>query len=53
VITAHVMGLPIEESVLQLAPVGGAIISAFVVASRSRLSQLHRRLRDLACLRRN
>jgi hypothetical protein len=53
VITAHVMGLPIEESVLQLAPVGGAVISAFVVAGRARLRQLHRRLRDLSCLQRD
>jgi hypothetical protein len=53
VTVAHIMGFPIEESVVQLAPVGVGIISAFVVAGRARLARLRRRLRDLTCLRRD
>jgi hypothetical protein len=45
VITAHVMGLPIEESVLQLAPVGVASASVVAIAARARLRQLRRCLR--------
>jgi hypothetical protein len=46
VIVAHIMGLPVEESVLQLTPLGGAIISAFVVAGRSKLGRLRRSIRQ-------
>jgi hypothetical protein len=45
VITAHVMGLPIEESVLQLAPVGAVLLPAVVIAGRRRLGRVSRWLR--------
>jgi hypothetical protein len=48
VILAHVMGLPIEESVLQLAPVGAAVISAFAVVGGTQLARFRRRLRQLS-----
>ena len=41
-IVAHVMGLPIEESVLQLAPAAAAILAAATIASRSALGKLRR-----------
>jgi len=44
VIVAHVMGLPIEESVLQLAPAGAATMTAFAIAGRAALRRLRRRL---------
>ena len=43
-IVAHLMGLPIEESVLQLAPAGAATLTALVVAARTGLTRLRRRL---------
>lgn len=43
-ILEHIMGLPIEESVLQLAPAGAAVVTTAVVAGRARLSSLRRRL---------
>jgi hypothetical protein len=45
VIVAHIMGLPIEESVVQLVPVGAATMTAVVIAGRTGLSSLRRRLR--------
>ena len=33
---AHVMGIPFEESVLQLAPAGAAIVTAAAIAGRAR-----------------
>ena len=42
---AHIMGLPIEESLLQLAPAGAAAATALAVAGRAGLSRLRRRLR--------
>jgi hypothetical protein len=44
VIVAHVMGLPIEESVLQLAPIGAVMVPAVVLAGRRGLGRLRRRL---------
>ena len=41
-IVGHVMGLPIEESVLQLAPAAAAILAAATIASRSALGKLRR-----------
>lgn len=41
-ILEHIMGLPIEESVLQLAPAGVAVVTAAAVAGRARLSTLRR-----------
>ena len=42
-ILEHIMGLPIEESVLQLAPAGAAVVTAVAVAGRARLGSLRRR----------
>jgi hypothetical protein len=44
-VIAHIMGLPIEESVLQLAPVGAAMLSVVAIAGRTWLDRLRRRLR--------
>jgi hypothetical protein len=41
-IVAHIMGLPIEESVLQLAPAGAAIVTVVVVGVRTTLDRLRR-----------
>jgi hypothetical protein len=40
-ILAHVMGIPVEESVLQLAPAGAAIVTVVVAVMRPRISRLH------------
>jgi hypothetical protein len=40
VIVAHVLGLPVEESVLQLAPAGAAIVTAVTIAVRTSLDRL-------------
>jgi hypothetical protein len=46
VILAHVMGLPVEESVLQLAaPAGTGVISIGLLLVRERLATLMRRRR--------
>jgi hypothetical protein len=42
---AHIMGLPIEESVLQIAPAGAAIVTAAAIAGRTTLGRLRRRQR--------
>jgi hypothetical protein len=42
VIVAHVMGLPVEESVLQLVPAGAAIVTTCVIAGRATLGRLRR-----------
>ena len=42
-IVAHVMGLPVEESVLQLAPAGAAMVTAVAIAGRTTLGRLRRR----------
>ena len=44
-IVAHIMGIPIEESVLQLAPAGAATVTAVAIAARATLARLSRRLR--------
>lgn len=44
-IVAHILGIPIEESVLQLAPAGAAMVTAVTVAGRMCLGSLRRRLR--------
>jgi hypothetical protein len=44
VIVGHVMGLPIEENVMQLAPAGGAIMAWVVIAGRAGLARLRRRV---------
>jgi hypothetical protein len=43
VIVAHVLGLPVEESVLQLAPAGAAIVTALTLAVRTTLERLRPR----------
>jgi hypothetical protein len=45
VISAHILGLPVEESVLQLAPAGAAIVTVLVITARTTLGRLRRRLR--------
>jgi ketosteroid isomerase-like protein len=42
-IVAHVIGIPIEETVLQLAPAGAAIVAAAAVAARSAVDRVPRR----------
>jgi hypothetical protein len=42
VITAHVMGIPVEESVLQLMPAGAVIAAAAGIAVRSTLDRIGR-----------
>jgi hypothetical protein len=42
---AHIMGIPVEESVLQLAPAGAAMVTAVAIAGRTGLGRLRRRLR--------
>ena len=39
-IVGHVLGLPVEESVLQLAPAGAAIATALTIAARTVLDRL-------------
>ena len=47
-ILGHVMGLPIEENVIQLAPAGGAMLAWVAIAGRAGLGRLRRRLRRRA-----
>jgi hypothetical protein len=42
---AHIMGVPVEESVLQLAPVSAALVTAVAIAGRTTLGRLRRRRR--------
>jgi hypothetical protein len=42
---AHVMGIPIEESVLQLAPAGAATATLIAMVGRTELGRLLDRLR--------
>jgi hypothetical protein len=44
-ITGHIAGIPIEESVLALAPAGAAIATAAAIAGRGALGRLRRRVR--------
>jgi hypothetical protein len=37
------MGIPVEESVLQLAPAGALTMTAFAIAGRRLLTRLRRR----------
>jgi hypothetical protein len=43
-VIAHVMGLPVEESVLELMPAGAAMVTLVAVASRNALGRVRRRL---------
>ena len=42
-VIAHIMGLPVEESVLQLVPAGAAMMTLVAVASRYALDHIRRR----------
>lgn len=42
-IVGHVMGIPVEESILQLVPAGAATATAFAIAGRQLLNRLRRR----------
>ena len=42
---AHIMGIPVEESVLQLTQAGTAIAAVVAVAGRTTLGRIRRRLR--------
>jgi hypothetical protein len=44
-IVAHILGLPIEESVLQLAPAGAALVTVVGIAAHTRLGWLRRLVR--------
>ena len=44
-IVGHIAGLPIEESVLQLAPACAAMATMVAIAGRTGLGRLRRRLR--------
>jgi len=44
VILAHIAGIPIEESVLQLAPAGAAMATVVAIAGKTCLGRLRRRL---------
>ena len=44
-IVAHIMGIPVEESVLELAPAGAVMVSAVALASRTRVRRMLNRLR--------
>jgi hypothetical protein len=43
VIVGHIMGIPVEESVLQLAPAGVVTVTAVAIAGRTSLGRLLRR----------
>ena len=42
---AHIMGIPVEETVLELAPAGAATVAAVAIAGRTRLGRLVSRIR--------
>jgi hypothetical protein len=42
VIVAHIMGIPVEESVLPLVPAGAAIVTAVVIVGRTTFGRLRR-----------
>jgi hypothetical protein len=43
VIVAHIMGIPVEESFVQLAPAGAAMVTAVWITGRTSLRRLRRR----------
>jgi hypothetical protein len=44
-IVGHIMGIPVEETALQFAPTGAAIVTAVAIAGRTGLGRLRVRLR--------
>ena len=47
-ILGHIAGIPVEESVLQLAPAGAAMAAVVAIVGRTGLDRLRRRLRHRA-----
>ena len=47
-ILGHIAGIPVEESVLQLAPAGVAMATVVAIVGRAGFDRLRRRLRHLA-----
>jgi hypothetical protein len=45
VIVAHIMGIPVEESILQLVPVGATVVAAVAIVGRTTLDRLRRSTR--------
>jgi hypothetical protein len=45
VIVAHIMGIPVEESVLQFAGAGAVTVTAVAIAGRATLGRMVSRLR--------
>ena len=45
-IVAHVNGVPLEETVLQLAPVAAAMVTVVAVSLRATLGRIRRRPRS-------
>jgi hypothetical protein len=41
-IVAHIMGIPVEETVLQLIPAGAALVTAVWITGRTSLHRLRR-----------
>ena len=50
-ILGHIQGIPIEESIFQLAPAGAAMLAAAAVAGRAGVDRLKRRLRRARMIR--
>ena len=42
-IVAHIMGIPVEESVLQFVPAGAVVVTAVAMFGRATLDRLRRR----------
>ena len=42
---AHILGIPIEESILPFAPAGAAMVTVIGIAARTRLGWLRRLVR--------
>jgi hypothetical protein len=42
---AHIMGIPVEESVLELAPAGASALTLIALAGRDRLARVLTRIR--------
>jgi hypothetical protein len=45
VILGHILGLPVEESVLQFAPAGAATVTMAAFVGRAKLARFFRRVR--------
>jgi uncharacterized membrane protein SpoIIM required for sporulation len=45
VIVAHVMGIPVEESVLQVVPLGATLVTAVAIVGRAGLKAARVRFR--------